>query len=102
MRFRFSIRDILWLTLMAALAAGWFVDHRRLTTPPPAPTRVLAVTPATPVNRNPYNETATGYNAAGLPTFSGPRGGQYHYSADGGKVYDKHSKVTPVATSGIE
>jgi hypothetical protein len=29
MRFRFTIRDLLWLTLVAALAAGWWVDHRQ-------------------------------------------------------------------------
>jgi len=40
----------------------------------------------------------TGYNAKGIPTFTGPRGGVYHYSASGGKVYEKYkSKVTPVA-----
>lgn len=27
MRFRFSIRDLLWLTLAVALAVGWWVDH---------------------------------------------------------------------------
>jgi hypothetical protein len=31
MRIRFSIRDLLWLTLAAALAVGWWLDHRRLT-----------------------------------------------------------------------
>lgn len=25
--FRFTIRDVLWLTLSAALAVGWLVDH---------------------------------------------------------------------------
>jgi hypothetical protein len=25
---RFSIRDILWLTLAVALAVGWWLDHR--------------------------------------------------------------------------
>ncbi len=27
MRLRFSIRDLLWLTVVVALAAGWWVDH---------------------------------------------------------------------------
>ena len=27
MRLRFSIRDLLWLTLVVALAAGWWVDR---------------------------------------------------------------------------
>jgi hypothetical protein len=31
MRLRFSIRDLLWLTLVVALAVGWWVDHQRLT-----------------------------------------------------------------------
>jgi hypothetical protein len=28
-----GIRDILWLTLVAALAIGWFLDNRRLAFP---------------------------------------------------------------------
>jgi hypothetical protein len=31
MRLRFTIRDLLWLTLVVALAVGWWIDHRRLT-----------------------------------------------------------------------
>ena len=27
--FRFSIRDVLWLTVVAALAVGWWADHTR-------------------------------------------------------------------------
>jgi len=30
MRLRFSIRDLLWLTLVVALAVGWWLDHARL------------------------------------------------------------------------
>jgi hypothetical protein len=26
--FRFTIRDVLWLTVVVALAVGWWVDHR--------------------------------------------------------------------------
>src|SRR5262245_51945066 len=109
MRFRYSIRDVLWLTLMVALAAGWLIDHKRLTGPtnsgppgganrfflgggsvavatPAVPSSVSTRAPsnpvatASPVNRNPYNEIVTGYNAAVIPTFTGPRGGVYHYS----------------------
>jgi hypothetical protein len=29
MRFRFTIRDLLWLTLVVAMAVGWWLDHRR-------------------------------------------------------------------------
>ena len=30
--FRCSIRDLLWLTALAALAVGWWLDHSRLAT----------------------------------------------------------------------
>jgi hypothetical protein len=30
-KLRFTIRDLLWLTLVVALAVGWWLDHRRLT-----------------------------------------------------------------------
>jgi hypothetical protein len=29
MRLRFTIRDLFWLTLVAALAVGWWADHHR-------------------------------------------------------------------------
>jgi hypothetical protein len=32
MRLRFTIRDLLWLTLVVALATGWWLDHKQLTT----------------------------------------------------------------------
>ena len=28
--FRFTIRDVLWLTVVMALGVGWWVDHRSL------------------------------------------------------------------------
>jgi len=28
--FRFTIRDVLWLTVVAALAVGWWVDRTQL------------------------------------------------------------------------
>ena len=31
MRFRFTIRDLLWLTLVVALVLGWWIDRRNLT-----------------------------------------------------------------------
>jgi len=34
MRFRFTIRDLLWLTLVVALVAGWLVDRRSYSAPP--------------------------------------------------------------------
>ena len=27
---RFSIRDLLWFTVVAAVAVGWWLDHRQL------------------------------------------------------------------------
>jgi hypothetical protein len=27
--FRFSIRDVLWLTVVVALGVGWWIDHSR-------------------------------------------------------------------------
>jgi hypothetical protein len=27
--FRFTIRDVLWLTVVVALAVGWWVEHRQ-------------------------------------------------------------------------
>jgi hypothetical protein len=27
--FRFTIRDLLWLMMVAALALGWYAEHRR-------------------------------------------------------------------------
>jgi hypothetical protein len=31
MKLRFSIRDLFWLVVVAALAIGWYLDHRELT-----------------------------------------------------------------------
>ena len=30
MRLRFSIRDLLWLTIVVAMGLGWWLDHRQL------------------------------------------------------------------------
>ena len=30
MRLRFSIRDLLWLTLVVALALGWWIDRNKV------------------------------------------------------------------------
>jgi len=30
MRLRFTIRDLLWLTLVVAFVVGWWVDHRHM------------------------------------------------------------------------
>jgi hypothetical protein len=34
MKLRFTIRDLLWLTLVVALAVGWYVDRRSYSAPP--------------------------------------------------------------------
>ncbi len=44
------------------------------------------------VDRNPYDETVTGHTATGIPTYTGPRGGHYHYSSSGKKVYERKKK----------
>jgi hypothetical protein len=28
MKLRFSIRDLMWLTLVVALSVGWWIEHR--------------------------------------------------------------------------
>ncbi len=38
---------------------------------------------------NGYTDGATGHTATGLPIYTGPRGGQYHYSKSGKKVYER-------------
>jgi hypothetical protein len=30
MRFRFTIRDLLWLTALVAIGVGWWLDHRSI------------------------------------------------------------------------
>jgi hypothetical protein len=50
----------------------------------------MPATSADSVDRNPHGERVTGSTATGIPTFTGPRGGTYHYSASGNKVYSKH------------
>ena len=34
MRLRFIIRDLLWLTLVVAMAVGWWVSYRSYSAPP--------------------------------------------------------------------
>lgn len=52
-------------------------------------TAAKPLSPPSAVDRNPNGETPTGQTATGIPEFTGPRGGTYHYSASGKKVYDK-------------
>jgi hypothetical protein len=87
MRFRFSIRDLLLITVIVGLATGWWLDHRRLTAPPPVtPPKVLATTSR--YNPPPFTPPAP-------PTFTAPKAGVYDYDADKGLLYDQRSKVIP-------
>jgi hypothetical protein len=44
---------------------------------------------ATMVARSQYLGPTVGYTATGKTIYEGPRGGHYHYSASGKKVYEK-------------
>jgi len=47
--------------------------------------------PSPPVTSQvPFEGTPSGTTATGIPTYVGPRGGVYHYSASGKKVYERH------------
>ena len=48
MRFRFTIRDLLWLTALVALGVGWWVDHNRMKESPSWIALGLQIEPATP------------------------------------------------------
>ena len=56
-RFQFSIRDLLWLTLVAAVFVLWWLDHRRLAdiiadlTPPPLRSLSLPSPNTLPISR---------------------------------------------------
>ena len=57
-------------------------------TPAPSYTRTNAPTTQ---QAGPRGDTPTGQTTAtGMPTYVGPRGGVYHYSKNGNKVYEKH------------
>ena len=64
----------------------------------PAPTRPLAQTdpPREPKRQEPRPqapaESSYGTTATGIPTYAGPRGGVYHYSKFGKKVYERRGK----------
>ena len=45
--------------------------------------------PAPVANRAPSGDTPYGTTATGIPTYVGPRGGVYHYSKSGKKVYSR-------------
>jgi hypothetical protein len=51
--------------------------------------RTYTPAPSETVDRNPYGQSATGHTATGIPIFTGPRGGRYHYSKSGKKVYER-------------
>jgi hypothetical protein len=78
MRFRFSIRDLLLITVIVGLATGWWLDHRRLTAPPP-----------------PKALTARPSSLLPPVTFTAPQAGVRNFDADEGLPYDQRSKVIP-------
>jgi hypothetical protein len=48
MRLRFTIRDLLWLAVVVALAVGWWLDHK-----PPTPKPIVVNLPMMSVERPP-------------------------------------------------
>jgi hypothetical protein len=69
----FSIRDVLWLTVVAALALAWWVERSRSASAPPA---------ATPAEEH-YELLATGKNHDELLLFD-PRTGE---------IWERNSKA---------
>lgn len=55
------------------------------TKPKPAPVAPIEE----PVDRPSGDGPVTGYSPTGIPEYTGPRGGTYHYSKNGNKVYSK-------------
>lgn len=66
----------------------------KTTRPGPVAPKAIASSTATSVASPPWPANATGTQTSrtttnGQPAFEGPRGGEYHYSASGKKVYTK-------------
>lgn len=58
--------------------------------------RSAAQPPVTSAPSRPYAYESSGDTTpTGLPVFTGPRGGRYHYSKSGKKVYEKAVPLTP-------
>jgi len=51
MRFRFTIRDLLWLTVVVAVATGWWLEHKRSTPEWPDIGGVGIITPFAPMDK---------------------------------------------------
>jgi endonuclease YncB( thermonuclease family) len=70
--------------------------EKQASTSTPAESRAIVSMPKTSapatVDRNPNGEQSTGQTATGIPTYTGPRGGQYHYSKSGKKVYERRKR----------
>ena len=74
MRLRFTIRDLLWLTVVAALAACWWFDHHLLNPPPvPKPER-FTVTVSKNGDTLTFRDSETGGEII-MPTLTLQRGG---------------------------
>ena len=50
----------------------------------------IKLPPSIPVESNSTSAASLGTTATGIPLHMGPRGGIYHYSANGNKVYERH------------
>jgi|SRR5271157_2597409 len=59
------------------------------TTTEPNPTPEEHSSPPSVANQAPSGDTPYGTTATGIPTYVGPRGGVYHYSKSGKKVYER-------------
>ncbi len=58
----------------------------------PNPTPEEHPAPPSVANQAPSGDIPNGTTATGIPTYVGPRGGVYHYSASGKKVYQRRGK----------
>ncbi len=76
----------------------WEFRHNEKNKPKPEPVvKAPAPSPkpaprADPPNNESQDEQASGHTVTGTPTFTGPRGGEYHYSKSGKKVYERHKR----------
>jgi len=65
MPLRFTIRDLLWLTLVVALATGWWIDTRPKVYPPPV---IISAPPAPEYDHPKVEKAVKGYLLDALRT----------------------------------
>jgi hypothetical protein len=63
MKFRFTIRDLLWLTALCAMGVAWWLDRARLT----KPSRYLLADPSQTNGPFVIKDTKTGANTVVWP-----------------------------------